>query len=234
MRIKTILNRLNHSEKKENEDSNLTPCSVCYKCWLNFWGRLRSLWCQIFTFLKNLLDMNCSAGTGLLSMMAARAMISNDLPARSSKGMVTACESYLPMVKLMRKVLHINGIGRNISIISKRSDEVRVDVDIGSRADVLVSIHTSCFHFLNLCHTSLHHVRCPWKTIDDWLGTLFKDPVSMYNISCMLRSCETETMIRNRRTTTSMLICLLPCTCNQISSSHWHSQQTKEAIAFSV
>ncbi|KAI9195466.1 hypothetical protein LWI28_015105 [Acer negundo] len=42
------------------------------------------------------------------------------------------------MVKFLRKVMHINGIGRNINVINKRSDELKVRVDV-SRADVLVS-----------------------------------------------------------------------------------------------
>ena len=82
--------------------------------------------------------MDCRAGTGLLSMMAARAMSGG-----GGRGMVTACESYLPMVKLMRKVLNANGMGRNIRVINKRSDELQVGVDIPSRADVLVSIVSS-------------------------------------------------------------------------------------------
>ncbi|MFQ6625069.1 hypothetical protein Gotur_003947, partial [Gossypium turneri] len=75
--------------------------------------------------------LDIGAGTGLLSMMAARAMGLN--------GTVTACESYLPMAKLMRKVLHRNRMGKAISLINKRSDELEVGVDIPSRADVLVS-----------------------------------------------------------------------------------------------
>lgn len=82
------------------------------------------------------LKIFCSAGTGLLSMMAARAMGLN--------GTVTACESYLPMAKLMRKVLHRNSMGKAISLINKRSDELEVGVDIPSRADVLVSISFGC------------------------------------------------------------------------------------------
>lgn len=93
----------------------------------------------------------CRAGTGLLSMMAARAMGSTDSTAQSNtKGTVTACESYLPMVKLLRKVLHVNGMGRNISVINKRSDEVEVGVDVSSRADVLVSFNTC------ICAVILH------------------------------------------------------------------------------
>lgn len=79
--------------------------------------------------------LDIGAGTGLLSMMAARAMGGTC----DSKGMVTACESYLPMVKLMRKVLHKNGMTKNINLINKRSDELEVGLDIASRADVLVS-----------------------------------------------------------------------------------------------
>ncbi|XP_022154833.1 protein arginine N-methyltransferase 1.6 isoform X2 [Momordica charantia] len=77
-----------------------------------------------------------SAGTGLLSMMAARAMNS---VVGDSKRMVTACESYLPMVKLMRKVLRLNGMERKVKVINKRSDELQFGADIASRADVLVS-----------------------------------------------------------------------------------------------
>ncbi|KAK4483604.1 hypothetical protein RD792_010803 [Penstemon davidsonii] len=84
--------------------------------------------------------LDIGAGTGLLSMMAARAMGLADSKATSgSNGMVTACESYLPMVKLMRKVLRANGMDGKIRVINKRSDELEVGTDILSRADVLVS-----------------------------------------------------------------------------------------------
>ncbi|XP_059657547.1 protein arginine N-methyltransferase 1.6 [Cornus florida] len=84
--------------------------------------------------------LDIGAGTGLLSMMAARAMGSGDsTTCSSSEGRVTACESYLPMLKLMRKVLHHNGMGRKVRVINKRSDELEVGMDITSRADVLVS-----------------------------------------------------------------------------------------------
>ncbi|CAH9084462.1 unnamed protein product [Cuscuta epithymum] len=84
--------------------------------------------------------LDIGSGTGLLSMMAARAMGHADSGANSgSTGMVTACESYLPMVKLMRKVLKVNGMERRIRIINKRSDELEVGRDVASHADVLVS-----------------------------------------------------------------------------------------------
>ncbi|KAF7828413.1 protein arginine N-methyltransferase 1.6 isoform X1 [Senna tora] len=81
--------------------------------------------------------LDIGAGTGLLSMMAARAMASGDCG--GAKGMVTACESYLPMVKLMKKVIRFNGMEGKIKVINKRSDELQVGVDMPSRADVLVS-----------------------------------------------------------------------------------------------
>lgn len=81
-----------------------------------------------------------SGGTGLLSMMAARAMGLHD-----SNGMVTACESYLPMVKLMKKVLRANGMDGRIRVINKRSDELEVGLDIPSRANVLVSTNLISF-----------------------------------------------------------------------------------------
>ncbi|XP_073052071.1 protein arginine N-methyltransferase 1.6 isoform X2 [Primulina eburnea] len=84
--------------------------------------------------------LDIGAGTGLLSMMAARAMGLADFEGSvGSEGMVTACESYLPMVKLMRKVLRANGVDRKIRVINKRSDELEVGIDIPFRADVLVS-----------------------------------------------------------------------------------------------
>ncbi|KAL0542115.1 hypothetical protein IC582_022205 [Cucumis melo] len=80
--------------------------------------------------------LDIGAGTGLLSMMAARAM---DSVMGDCKGMVTACESYLPMVKLMRKVLRLNGMERKVKVINKRSDEFQFGADLTSRADALVS-----------------------------------------------------------------------------------------------
>ncbi|KAF5755258.1 putative methyltransferase [Helianthus annuus] len=82
--------------------------------------------------------LDIGAGTGLLSMMAARAMGVDD-DSSPSKGVVTACESYLPMVKLMKKVLRANDMNSKIRVLNKRSDEVEVGVDVASRADVLVS-----------------------------------------------------------------------------------------------
>ncbi|KAD5802468.1 hypothetical protein E3N88_13828 [Mikania micrantha] len=84
---------------------------------------------------RHVLDIG--SGTGLLSMMADRAMSGDDLS--SSKGMITACESYIPTVKLMKKVLRANNMNHKIRVFNKKSDELEVGVDIASRADVLVN-----------------------------------------------------------------------------------------------
>ncbi|GER28048.1 protein arginine N-methyltransferase 7 [Striga asiatica] len=99
--------------------------------------------------------LDIGAGTGLLSMMVARAMGFSDSNGNSTPSrMVTACESYLPMVKLMRKVLKANCLDSKVRIINKRSDELEVGLDIPSRADILEGstlncIALACYLWLN-------------------------------------------------------------------------------------
>ncbi|KAF3780646.1 arginine N-methyltransferase 7 protein [Nymphaea thermarum] len=84
--------------------------------------------------------LDIGAGTGLLSMMAAQAIDRCDRMERNGgKGMVSACESYLPMGKLMRKILRLNGMNDKVHLFHKRSDELQVGVDLPCRADVLIS-----------------------------------------------------------------------------------------------
>lgn len=80
--------------------------------------------------------MESRAGTGLLSMMAARALAA---AGGEGRGSVSACESYLPMGKLTRRVLRANGMENKVKVFHKRSDELRVGVDLDSRADILVT-----------------------------------------------------------------------------------------------
>ncbi|PKA60675.1 Protein arginine N-methyltransferase 7 [Apostasia shenzhenica] len=80
--------------------------------------------------------LDIGAGTGLLSMMAARAMMKSRA---GGDGSISACESYLPMVKLMRRVLRANGMEGMVKLFHKRSDELQVGVDLNAPADVLVS-----------------------------------------------------------------------------------------------
>uniref|UniRef100_A0A1D1YMR7 Protein arginine N-methyltransferase 7 n=1 Tax=Anthurium amnicola TaxID=1678845 RepID=A0A1D1YMR7_9ARAE len=83
--------------------------------------------------------LDIGAGTGLLSMMAAKAMEECGGGRGCDEGTVSACESYLPMGKLMRRVLRANGMENKIRVHHKRSDELRVCVDLPCRADVMVS-----------------------------------------------------------------------------------------------
>lgn len=54
--------------------------------------------------------LDIGAGTGLLSMMAWRAMREEGRP-NEEVGSITACESFLPMFKLARKLLRANQVG---------------------------------------------------------------------------------------------------------------------------
>ncbi|KMZ57483.1 putative Protein arginine n-methyltransferase [Zostera marina] len=83
--------------------------------------------------------IDIGAGTGLLSMMAARVMDEVSGSEVEDGRNVTAFESYLPMGKLMRKVLKENAMEKKIRIVHKRSDEVEMGVDIHSPAYVMVS-----------------------------------------------------------------------------------------------
>ncbi|CAL5050373.1 unnamed protein product [Urochloa decumbens] len=80
--------------------------------------------------------LDIGAGTGLLSMMAARALAA---AGGEGRGSVSACEAYLPMGKLTRRVLRANGMENKVKVFHKRSDELRVGVELDSRADTLVS-----------------------------------------------------------------------------------------------
>lgn len=69
-------------------------------------------------------------------MMAAQALAT---VGGEGRGSVSACESYLPMGKLMRRVLRANGMGDKVKVFHKRSDELEVGVELDSPADILVS-----------------------------------------------------------------------------------------------
>ncbi|XP_057829432.2 protein arginine N-methyltransferase 1.6 isoform X3 [Cryptomeria japonica] len=85
--------------------------------------------------------LDIGAGSGLLSMMSLRAMreIVSSPENLPKEGLVTACDSYLPMVKVAQKVLQLNGMDDGIHLIHKRSDELQIGLDLPCRADVLVS-----------------------------------------------------------------------------------------------
>eukprot|EP00850_Spirogloea_muscicola_P007910 SM000041S15469 [mRNA] locus=s41:273754:279365:- [translate_table: standard] len=92
--------------------------------------------------------LDIGSGTGLLAMMARRAL--DEQGQKSSQGSnkpsskenvsdsVTTCEAFLPMAKLARRVVTANGMSDSIRVLCKRSDELVVGSDLVQRADVLV------------------------------------------------------------------------------------------------
>ncbi|CAG0887593.1 unnamed protein product [Cyprideis torosa] len=73
--------------------------------------------------------LDIGTGTGLLAMMAAR------LGADS----VVACEAFVPMAQCCLQVLKDNGLEDKVLLISKRSTELKVGVDLTRRANLLVT-----------------------------------------------------------------------------------------------
>lgn len=117
------------TEQREMLAATLPPCCNC----------ISALLCWLYPKSKG----SCAnaghasrAGTGLLSMMAARALAT---AGGEDTGDVSACESYLPMGKLMRRVLRVNGMENMVKVFHKRSDELKVGVELDSPADILVS-----------------------------------------------------------------------------------------------
>ncbi|OAY67121.1 Protein arginine N-methyltransferase 7 [Ananas comosus] len=124
-------------EKRRTRSSTTTMATTSYLDMLNDAERNRAFRLAVERTISGpcrVLDIG--AGTGLLSMMAARAMAKFD---SQKEGKVTACESYLPMWKLMRRVLRANGMETMVKVFYKRSDELQVGVELESPADLLVS-----------------------------------------------------------------------------------------------
>lgn len=132
-------------EEEEEGDSEIPPkdllSSTSYLDMLNDSRRNRAFHEAIKkTVTKPCHVIDIGAGTGLLSMMAAQAMDSTlGFECSRADGLVSACESYLPMGKLMRRVLRVNGMEKKVRIFHKHSNELKVGLDLPSCADVLVS-----------------------------------------------------------------------------------------------
>ncbi|KAJ8715935.1 hypothetical protein PYW08_013220 [Mythimna loreyi] len=77
----------------------------------------------------NVLDIG--TGTGLLSIMAARAGADS----------IVACEAFKPMAECCAKILQINGVADKVQLIPKRSTEITVgeDGDMKEKANILVT-----------------------------------------------------------------------------------------------
>lgn len=73
--------------------------------------------------------LEIGAGTGLLSMMAARA----------GAAQVVACEVNSKVAAVASKIIARNGLADRVRIVPKHSDDLKVGIDLDQPADVLVS-----------------------------------------------------------------------------------------------
>jgi type II protein arginine methyltransferase len=73
--------------------------------------------------------LDIGAGSGLLSMMAARAGAAN----------IVACERVPIIAEAAERIVALNGLDRAIRVINKASSDLAVGNDLEGRADILVS-----------------------------------------------------------------------------------------------
>ena len=73
--------------------------------------------------------LDIGAGSGLLSMMAARAGAAN----------IVACERVPIIAEAAERIVALNGLDRAIRVISKASNDLAVGKDLEGPADILVS-----------------------------------------------------------------------------------------------
>lgn len=73
--------------------------------------------------------LDIGAGSGLLSMMAARAGATN----------VVTCEKIPVIAEQAERIVALNGFEKQIRVIRKNSNQINLGRDIDSRADILIS-----------------------------------------------------------------------------------------------
>ena len=84
---------------------------------------------------KKIHVLDIGTGTGLLSMMSARAL--NQM---KNSSRLTACEVFQPMAKIAKKCIEKNGFKDRIQVIDKRSTELDLEKDLqGDRINMIVA-----------------------------------------------------------------------------------------------
>ncbi|UWM78846.1 tetratricopeptide repeat protein (plasmid) [Rhizobium sp. WSM4643] len=73
--------------------------------------------------------LDIGAGSGLLSMMAARAGATN----------IVTCEAVPLIAETAGRIVTRNGFGNSVTVVNKMSTELAVGLDLETRADILVS-----------------------------------------------------------------------------------------------
>jgi protein arginine N-methyltransferase 7 len=77
----------------------------------------------------NSLILDIGTGSGLLSMMAAA----------NSTGEVIACEASSVIADTAKKIIHKNGYKEKITVINKKSTELKIGEDLPRKADLIIS-----------------------------------------------------------------------------------------------
>jgi type II protein arginine methyltransferase len=93
--------------------------------------------------------LDIGAGTGLLAMMAARA----------GAARVTTCEANPLLAEIARKVVDAHGLSDVITVIPKRSTDLRVGVELERPADLVVSEIVDCGLIGEGLLPTMRHVR---------------------------------------------------------------------------
>ncbi|KAL3320413.1 Protein arginine N-methyltransferase 7 [Cichlidogyrus casuarinus] len=78
---------------------------------------------------RPIIVLDIGTGTGLLSMMAARAGADS----------VYACEGFNPVAKCAKKIIKKNGFDGIIKVIEKHSTQLQIGIDLPERANMLVA-----------------------------------------------------------------------------------------------
>ena len=90
-------------------------------------------------------------------MIAQRALIQKESDPLTQKcggrgGQVTTCEGFPPMARLATRMLTWHGMGADVALVSKRSNDMEVGKDIPRKADLLVCM----FRYLKLSNRVPH------------------------------------------------------------------------------
>lgn len=119
--------------------------------------------------------LDIGAGSGLLSMMAARA----------GAGNVVCCESVPAIAETAEEIVAINGYADRIRIIAKKSDKLVVGEDLDGRADILISEILSC-------DVLAEHVLA---TFEDALSRLVHEDATIIPRAVTARGCLIESEV---------------------------------------
>ena len=98
-----------------------------------------------FDYVSFTSPLDSRSGTGLLAMIAQRALIQRESDALRWKcegrgGQVTSCEGFPPMARLAARMLTRNGMSADVALVNKRSNDMEVGKDLPRKANLLVCI----------------------------------------------------------------------------------------------